>query len=117
MKLDAAYEIVDFREDAPLTGIGTIALAPGGDLRIDLTTGYGETLVIADEEDDDFQDDEDAGIVNVMTPKGRVHLQRMSLAHLGHLVESGFMPDLPRFSSEEAMNDFFLQQVRFAAHG
>ncbi len=116
MKTDAAYEVVDFRPDTPLSGIAGISLIPGGDLRIDLAGGYGETVTINDEAEGGFIDEEDAGIVELMTPTGRIHLQRMSLAHRDHLVDGGFM-DLPEFKSEEAMHSYFLELVRLNAHG
>jgi hypothetical protein len=116
MNMDASYEVVDFRKDAPLAGIAGITLVSGGNLRIDLTDGYGETIVINDEDEGGFIDEDDAGIVELMTPTGRIHLQRMSLPHLAHLVDGGFM-DLPHFASDGDMHSYFLELVRFNAHG
>lgn len=114
MKTNVAYEVVDFRPEQPLTGIAAIDLTPGGDIRVDRTDGYGEVIPVPD---DGFYDDEDTGIVEVMAPTGRIHLQRMSLAHLDHLVEKRFMPTLPRFTDEDAMHSYFLELVRENAHG
>lgn len=78
MKTDCFYEIVDSRPGKALGPVGKVASVPGGLQVSGVLAPKPEVVPILDDEGM-FLDDEQAGVLLLETPEGRIVFNRLTL--------------------------------------